>query len=204
MAVAVLAALTFSAPAKRAAGAGGGGGGDGGAFSLCTVTFCLFAASCNIGQLCYAAVGGSLVPYFTGTGFSEGDAALLAGPLLAAPNLVGKLGFGRLSDGDKTGGPLQTFQLVFVVLTLALVMFNLAALASSSSNRGGGGGSMGGGGTTEPSLALVAVATVLFGAGYGGFIAMQHTATMAVFGGCTALLCISIYVFVWCVAGIMT
>eukprot|EP01043_Picozoa_sp_COSAG02_P060603 COSAG02_NODE_7953_length_2773_cov_2.439043_3_plen_182_part_00 len=143
----------------------------------------MFAIPVNIGMLSYAAVGGSLVPYFAGCGFAEGDAALLAGPLLAIPNLIGKLGFGRIADTRL--GPLRTFVAVFAVLAVSMVLFNLAAVNGRGGGGGGGGGS--GEGTRgkegeEASLLLVGAATVLFGAGYGGFIAMQHTSTMHVFG----------------------
>ena len=202
VAVAVLAALTFPHnPAKNtdsdgARGGAKGHGGNDGDSGLFTVTFCLFAAACNCGQLCYAAVGGSLVPYYANIGFSEKDAALLAGPLLAVPNLIGKLGFGRLSDSGKTGGPIRTFQIVFVVLTLAVVLFSLVALTSDGGDGGSMSGSMSGnmsGNITTvqlfsmsdsgggPSVVLVAAATILFGAGYGGYISMQHTAAMDAF-----------------------
>ena len=151
----------------------------GGGAVVCTITFGLFAAACNFGQLCYAAVAGSLVPYYADNHFSEKDAALLAGPLLAVPNLIGKLGFGRLSDSRL--GALRTFQIVFVVLSLSLMLFNLAALTSEDASAGSTGGEKIPQ-QQQPSLVLVAAATVLFGSGYGGFIAMQHTATMNAFG----------------------
>ena len=77
--------------------------------ALCTGTFVLVAVACNIGQLSYAAVAGSLVPYYAELGFDAQTAALLAGPLTAAPNLFAKLGFGRLSDTWL--GPCRAFVL---------------------------------------------------------------------------------------------
>jgi MFS family permease len=60
LSTATAAAAGKTASGRRSCcGSGGGGGGGGG---ICTVTFALVATACNIGQLSYAAVGGSLVP----------------------------------------------------------------------------------------------------------------------------------------------
>lgn len=87
--------------------------------TICTATFALVATACNVGQLSYAAVGGSLVPckfefyaasssdrrlichvlnlcaVFIESGFSASSAALLAGPVTAVPNTLGKLLLGE-------------------------------------------------------------------------------------------------------------
>ena len=137
---------------------------------LCDGTFLLVATACNIGQLSYAAAGGSLVPFLAESGLQPSDAALLAGPVVAIPNILGKLGFGRLAD-SRLGAPF-TFAIVFGVLAISLALFALVASMPPAAD--------GSGGEEEESsrLLLLGSGTVLFGCGYGAFIAVQHTVSL--------------------------
>ena len=138
---------------------------------LCDGTFLLVATACNIGQLSYAAAGGSLVPFLAESGLQPSDAALLAGPVVAIPNILGKLGFGRLADSCL--GPPFTFSIVFGVLALSLALFALVASSTPLAADGSGGEE-----EESSRLLLLGSGTVLFGCGYGAFIAVQHTVSL--------------------------
>ena len=63
----------------------------------------------------------------------------------------------------------------FAVLALALVLFNLAASNTSKQTANDSVGA-------NLQLLLVGAGTILFGAGYGGFIALQNATVVDVFG----------------------
>ena len=71
--------------------------------------------------------------------------------------------------------------MVFSMLTLSLLTFNLSTAANSGDNLGSAHLQA----ERERSGAqgfLFGLGATLFGAGYGGFIALQHTTVMSVFG----------------------